>query len=724
MERKNIMSTQDPIIGKRVGGYRVTTFITHGSYGPIYYAERSFPTDRSVVVKLLYSLRLDTQSQYDQFLQEVQVLKALKHPHVLPVFDADLYNDIPYLVTGYAPKASLRYRLWQLPGHILPLSEAVNILARAGQALHYAHQQGIIHGNLKPENILFDAEGEVLLADFGIATLAATSGPHHRNSISTAPYMAPEQFDGVLSSASDQYALGCIAYEAMTGRFPFTAPDVMAMRVLHKTAQPVPPIQLNPNFLVHIEQAILKAMAKQWNDRHVDVSAFTMSLYLLTGETSQKTKVQWLENGHALREAKRYEEALIAYERAIQLDRNYVAAHYNKGTVLYYLGRYEAALAAYERAIQLKPDYVYTYIDKGLVLAKLNRYEAALAAYEQAIQRDPAIHRAHHAKGRALIKLKSYKEALAALKEAIRLDATCCSTVYIDAGIALRGLKRYEEALTNYEQAIKLNPEDAIAYINKADVLCAIKSYEEALTACEQAIQLTPAHPVAYDNTGEALHGLKRYEEALVAYARAAQLNPQDAFPYEGRGKVLYDLKRYEEALAAFEHAIGLDSEFATAYINKGKVLRVLQRYEEALAAYERAIQLDPDNAEAYNGKGNALGKLERYQEALTAYEVATILAPKNPVSYVNLGDTLFDLKRYNASFTAYEDALRLDPNLADAHHGKGNALEQLGRLEEARQAYERAVALGYSDRSSEVLVAAKLFQLTPHCVFSLHYCI
>src|SRR6266571_2479823 len=166
--------------------------------------------------------------------------------------------------------------------------------SRAGQALHYAHQQGIIHGNLKPENILFDAEGEVLLADFGIATLAATAGPHHRNTISTAPYVAPEQFDGVLSSASDQYALGCIAYEAMTGRFPFIASDVMAMRMMHKTAKLVPPIQLNPNFPLHVEQAILKAMAKQWNDRHVDVSAFTMALRLPSHGAARQAN-EWLE---------------------------------------------------------------------------------------------------------------------------------------------------------------------------------------------------------------------------------------------------------------------------------------------------------------------------------------------------------------------------------------------------------------------------------------------
>src|SRR6266568_3657108 len=516
------MQAQDPIIGKRIGGYRVTTFIAHGSYGPIYYAERSFPTSRSVAIKLQYSLHLDTQPQYDQFLQEVQALKALKHPHILPVFDADLYNGIPYLVTGYAPNASLRYRLWQLPGHILPLSEAVNILARAGQALHYAHQQGIIHGNLKPENILFDAEGEVLLADFGIATLAATAGPHHRNTISTAPY------------------------EAMTGRFPFIASDVMAMRMMHKTAKLVPPIQLNPNFPLHVEQAILKAMAKQWNDRHVDVSAFTMALRLPSHGAARQAN-EWLEKGNALDKEKRYQEALVAYERVIQLIPNFAGAYHSKGNALYSLRQYEKALTVYERAIQLDPNLALAYCGKCNALREMKRCQEALAASERAIQLNPNLAFAYYSKGSAL-----------------------------------RGLKRYEEALMTYERAIHLDPGMADIYVGKGIAFSELKHYKEAFTAFQQALQLDDNCTFAYNNRGNTFFELKRYEEALTDYERAIQLEPHDAVYHSNKGSALLSLRRYEEALVACEYSIQLNPDFAYAFTNKALALRGFSRYEEA----------------------------------------------------------------------------------------------------------------------------------------------
>src|SRR5205807_928969 len=143
----------------------------------------------------------------------------------------------------------------------------------------------------------------------------------------TPPYMSPEQFRGTASRESDQYALGCIAYELFTGQLPFTAPDMVALMFKHIQEAPTAPRQLNPQVPVHIEQAILKAMAKERGERYVDVAAFVLAL-----RTPQKTKEQWLEEGNTHYRAKRYEDALSAYEQAIRLDPNYAFAYQNKGT--------------------------------------------------------------------------------------------------------------------------------------------------------------------------------------------------------------------------------------------------------------------------------------------------------------------------------------------------------------------------------------------------------
>ena len=165
--------------------------------------------------------------------------------------------------------------------------------------------------------------------------------------------MAPEQFDGMLSIRSDQYALACIAYEMVTGRNPFLAPSAVAMALKHKLEQPVAPTQFNTYLPVPVEQAILKAMSKERSERYPDVSAFIAALHM---SSVQKSKEQWLDEGNQLYNHAHYQEALQAYERAIQLDPGFAEAHDARGDALFCLNHSQEALAAYERAIHLDAD--------------------------------------------------------------------------------------------------------------------------------------------------------------------------------------------------------------------------------------------------------------------------------------------------------------------------------------------------------------------------------
>ena len=137
--------------------------------------------------------------------------------------------------------------------------------------------------------------------------------------------------------------------------------------------------------------------------------------------TPQKTKIKWIEEGNALRDLKRYEEALIAYEQAIRLDPNYASPYYNKGIALSGLKRYEEALIVYEHAIQLNPKFANAYTCKGVALLNLKRYEEALVAYEQAIQLDPNHAVTYYNKGVTLKELKRNNEAQSAFLKASQL---------------------------------------------------------------------------------------------------------------------------------------------------------------------------------------------------------------------------------------------------------------------------------------------------------------
>ncbi len=442
------MENNNSYIGKHIGNYRVVAEVARGSFGSVYQGTHLIFTERpAVAIKLLHDAYLGSSWESACFIQEARLLEKLKHPNCLSVLDAGIHEGIPYLIAEYATNGSLRAHLKRQLQRPLPVEEALTILSQIGQALQHAHQQNVVHRDLKPENILFNAKGDALLADFGIATVLATSSVRQVDVTGTPAYMAPEQFRGMISKESDQYSLGCIAYELFTGHQPFTAPDFVAMGFLHATEIPVPPTQCNPDLPAHIERAILKAMAKQRTDRHVDVSTFIWSLHASTitvadiptvlisqasieaastsllaqtstSGTLQEIVKQQIKEGNGYSSSKHYQEALVAYEQVIRLDPNDADAYYNKGNVLSELGRPQEALVAYEQVIRLDPNDADAYIDKGNVLDKLERYREALAAYEQAICLAPNNAFAYYCKGNILEHLGRSREAKRAHKRA------------------------------------------------------------------------------------------------------------------------------------------------------------------------------------------------------------------------------------------------------------------------------------------------------------------
>jgi serine/threonine protein kinase len=405
------MESRNPSIGRRFGNYQITAEIACGSFGCVYLAQHLF-LPRLAAIKLLHSARLHSRETRDEFRQEAQLLEKLKHPHILPIYEFGINDGLPYLVTEYASRGSLRNLLREQPSQPLPLIEAISILSQIGKALSYAHRQGVIHHDLKPENILFSRGGAALLADFGIAIVRNTATLDLVAKVNGTPaYMAPEQFRRKASRRSDQYSLGCIAYELVTGRQPFAAPDAISMGWKHMQESPFPPRQLNPDLPQQIENAILKALNKRRIDRYPDIQAFIQALQIPPVAQMQvpvrnqikfisRAAEQYVNEGEWLSTHGRLQEALAAYEQALHLDPYHADAYVGKGDVLSWLGHYEEALQSFEQAIHLVPRDANYHNNRGLALYSLGRYREALVAYNQALRLDP--HQVGALRGRSL----------------------------------------------------------------------------------------------------------------------------------------------------------------------------------------------------------------------------------------------------------------------------------------------------------------------------------
>ncbi len=272
------MKSRADFSGTQINTYNIGPLIGHGPYAWVYSCRHIDAPQKTVALKLMDGALLSTSQQKVRFLQEVYLITLLKHPHLLPTLDVGIYQDEPYLVTEFAPKGSLRAQLDQAPFSPRPLKETLSLLTQVAEVLNYIHQYDIVHANLKPENILLKGNGEIQLSDFRLSSVIDLMYSKYPPTASSVSYQAPEQFRKVISRSNDQYSLGCLAYELLTGRPPFVAADYRTMEQKHSTEEPIPLTHLNPVLPRKVEEVIQRALAKDPAKRHSSITVFIENL--------------------------------------------------------------------------------------------------------------------------------------------------------------------------------------------------------------------------------------------------------------------------------------------------------------------------------------------------------------------------------------------------------------------------------------------------------------
>ena len=255
--------------GQQFGNHRLIRLLGQGSLADAYLGEHVY-LQKQAVVKVL-SMRL-VGNNLENFLEEARTITFLEHPHILRVFDFGVQNTIPYLVMDYMPNGTLRQR--HLPGSVLQLISIASYVKDIAAALQYAHDTGIIHRNLKPENMLVGHDNDILLADFRLAL--PSQGLRHRGTqrtVSAVDYMAPEQIQGIPCPASDQYALAAIVYEWMSGDRLFHG-SFTELCDQHLHTPPPSLLDKAPEFSPAVEEVLFVALAKDADKRFGTVQAF------------------------------------------------------------------------------------------------------------------------------------------------------------------------------------------------------------------------------------------------------------------------------------------------------------------------------------------------------------------------------------------------------------------------------------------------------------------
>jgi len=264
------------MVGQQIGRYRIDQEIGRGGMGVVYKGTQ-ITLDRTVAIKMLASHLADADSSA-RFQREALTLARLAHPNIILIYDVEEFQGSQFIIMEYVDGGSLGDTLGRTP--VLPAERVVQVMAPVLGGLAAAHQKGIIHRDIKPDNILFTESGRPKLTDFGIAHMR---GAHSKTRtgvmLGTPYYMSPEQARGQkVTPAADIYAAGVLMYEALTGRVPFTAEDAVSVALMHVQAEAVPIESLNASVPTALCDVVRRAMAKDPADRFGSATAMEEAL--------------------------------------------------------------------------------------------------------------------------------------------------------------------------------------------------------------------------------------------------------------------------------------------------------------------------------------------------------------------------------------------------------------------------------------------------------------
>ncbi|WGV24039.1 serine/threonine-protein kinase [Halotia branconii] len=678
-----------------VGRYQIISHLGGGGFGETFVAcDTHLPGLPQCVVKKLKPQAIDPvtlETARRLFDTEAQVLYKLgthdRIPQLLAYFEenAEFYL-VQELIKGHDLSTELA------AGKTLSQDQVILLLQEILEILEFVHQQKVIHRDVNPHNLLRrQQDGKLILIDFGavkqITTQLITPDGQTKSTVAigTPGYIPGEQAHGTPKFSSDIYAVGIIAIQAITGISPEQLDkDAETNEIIWQNKTTI-----SPDFAQFLD----KMVCYDFRQRYSSASVALQSLKDFTQPTSgtialsppalpmQQTKGGKHKKGLFIKLLLAIFLIGVSSVASIFIVNSINASNATElskqGNTLFELQRYQDALAAYEQAVEIRPDYAQGWNGQGKTLSKLKQYKAALAAYDKAIQIQPEYVEAWSGRGFILQNLQRYSEAIASFDKALKLQNNY-PEVWNAKGEVFSNLKQYDNAIKSYNQAIKLKPDYYQAWYEKGLALQNIKQYEEAIAAYDKAIEIKPSYEQAWYNRGNALVNLNRYEDAFKAYDQVVQYNPNYDLAWLSRGNVLMTLRRYPEAIESFSQVIKDNSKNYQAWYSRGWALHQSQRYDEAVQSYKKAAAIEPKNYQVWYNLGNSQYILQKYEDAIASYNKAVRYKPNHYESWYSKGNALSKLARYKDAIASYEQALKYKPDYQQAIEARNQAQSQL----------------------------------------------
>jgi tetratricopeptide (TPR) repeat protein len=310
----------------------------------------------------------------------------------------------------------------------------------------------------------------------------------------------------------------------------------------------------------------------------------------------------WNEKGTALLGANKWQEARVAYTRAIELDPKYTRAYANRGLVYSLLGNHLQAIRDYDRVIELDPRDEIGYFGRGGAYESLGDYKQAIRDFDKAIERNPNNWVAYSCRGNDYAQLGDYREAIRDFDRSIQLvpQPQINNFAYFGRGLAYARLGDYLQAIRDYDRAIELDPTNSMAYVNRSFAYLQLRNIPQALADSNRAIKLDPTNSMAYVNRSSAYLGLMNVPQALADSNRAIELDPRNAVAYVNRGLAYGRTGNHQQAILNFNKAVELDPRNGMAYYALGLIYVILGNDYRGIQDVKIAAGLGLNEAQDY----------------------------------------------------------------------------------------------------------------------------
>jgi eukaryotic-like serine/threonine-protein kinase len=728
--------------------YRIESLLGQGGMGRVYKAYDK-DLDRVVAIKVVRQGALSESDALKRFKQELLLASKISHKNILRIHDMGDVGGIRFISMAYVEGPDLHHIISDNPK--MPLERVLNFARQFAEALAAAHAEGVIHRDLKPQNILVGKDDQIYVSDFGLAKSfeeGAVAMTKTGAFLGTPRYMSPEQVEGKPADhRSDLYAYGLILYELVTGDVPFTGESTLKVMYQRVQEKPKSPKVVNPDLPNWLVRVILHCLERAPEARYqnayeilADLQGGSRSGSTLTRSGSQTVVIQipefaqrrwtwWVAGGVALlllllvippvrhlifrtgsggsgagSSAVSGVPPLSTGKYVAVLPFRIIGDQQALGFVADGLGEALTTKLFQFKQLHLASDAEVATVSNKDPLEKTARKLGVNMVVDGVIQGTPD-------KMAIIVNLRDVANGKKLWTQSF--SGVANDVLTLEDQISSQLVTAFDLNPTNEELALSsAHPTENVAaydlYLRGRNALRGqqdVKNDQIAADFFGQAVQKDPSFALAYSGLADA--SLAMYlakkdafwsQRAVSAAQQAQRLNDNAAEVHFSLGKVYQATGKNAEAIAELQRALKIEPNSDEGYRALGGTYLGTNRAPEAIAAYQKAIEINPYFWMNYNALGSAYYQIGDLDKALAAFRKISEIEPDNSAGYNNAGLTLLQQGKYEESIPEFQKAITLTGANDDAYSNLGYAYFDLKRYDEAVTNFAKAVELNPTD--------------------------